>query len=35
MVAEGTPEKVVRIKKSYTGQALRAALNGHRERKPA
>ncbi|MEN3335330.1 MAG: excinuclease subunit [Blastocatellia bacterium] len=35
IVAEGTPEDVVRIKKSYTGQALRAALNGHRERKPA
>jgi excinuclease ABC subunit A len=35
IVAEGTPEEVMRIKKSYTGQALRVALNGHRERKPA
>ena len=35
VVAEGTPEEVARIKKSYTGQALRAAFNGHRERKPA
>jgi excinuclease ABC subunit A len=35
IVAEGTPEDVVRIKKSYTGQALRAALNGHRAGKPA
>jgi excinuclease ABC subunit A len=35
IVAEGTPEEVVRIKKSYTGQALRAALNGHRAGKPA
>jgi excinuclease UvrABC ATPase subunit len=35
MVAECTPEDVVRIKKSYTGQALRAALNGHRAGKPA
>ncbi|MFL6216312.1 MAG: excinuclease ABC subunit UvrA [Blastocatellia bacterium] len=35
LVAEGTPEEVARVKKSYTGQALRAAFNGHRERKPA
>jgi excinuclease ABC subunit A len=35
IVAEGTPEDVARVKKSYTGQALRAAFNGHRERKPA
>ncbi|HKQ06094.1 MAG TPA: excinuclease ABC subunit UvrA [Blastocatellia bacterium] len=35
VVAEGAPEEVARIKKSYTGQALRAALNGHSTRKPA
>jgi excinuclease ABC subunit A len=35
VVAEGTPEEVARVKKSYTGQALRPALNGHRERKSA
>jgi excinuclease ABC subunit A len=29
IVAEGTPEQVAKNKKSYTGQALRAALNGH------
>jgi excinuclease ABC subunit A len=28
IVAEGTPETVVKNKKSYTGQALRAVLNG-------
>jgi excinuclease ABC subunit A len=31
IVTEGTPEEVARCKKSYTGQALRAALNGHRK----
>ncbi len=35
VVAEGTPEVVARCKKSYTGQALRPLLNGHRERKSA
>jgi len=35
IVAEGTPEEVVRCKKSYTGQALRTALNGHRAGKLA
>jgi len=35
VVAEGAPEEVARIKKSYTGQALRTALNGHSTRKPA
>jgi excinuclease ABC subunit A len=29
IVAEGTPENVVKNKKSYTGQALRAVLNGN------
>ncbi|HZS07952.1 MAG TPA: excinuclease ABC subunit UvrA [Blastocatellia bacterium] len=29
IVAEGTPEAVVRNKKSFTGRALRAALNGN------
>ncbi len=29
VVAEGTPEAVAKTKKSYTGQALRAVLNGH------
>jgi excinuclease ABC subunit A len=28
IVAEGTPEQVARVKKSYTGQALAAVLNG-------
>jgi excinuclease ABC subunit A len=30
VVAEGTPEDVARTKRSYTGQALRPLLNGHR-----
>jgi len=29
IVAQGTPEQVSRIKKSYTGQTLARALNGH------
>ncbi len=29
IVAKGTPEAVAKIKKSYTGQALRAVLNGN------
>jgi len=29
VVAEGTPEAVVKIKKSYTGRALKAVLNGN------
>jgi excinuclease ABC subunit A len=29
IVAEGTPEQVAKNKKSYTGQALRAVLNGN------
>ena len=29
IVAEGTPEQVAKNKKSYTGQALRALLNGN------
>jgi excinuclease ABC subunit A len=28
IVAEGTPEQVARVKKSFTGQALAAVLNG-------
>jgi excinuclease ABC subunit A len=35
IVAEGTPEDVARSKRSYTGQALRPLLNGHRVRKSA
>jgi excinuclease ABC subunit A len=35
VVAEGTPEDVARCRKSYTGQALRTVLNGHRQRKSA
>jgi excinuclease ABC subunit A len=35
VVAEGSPETVARCRRSYTGQALRTALNGHRQRKPA
>ena len=27
VVAKGTPEEVARVRKSYTGQALKAALN--------
>ncbi|HVF87205.1 MAG TPA: excinuclease ABC subunit UvrA [Pyrinomonadaceae bacterium] len=29
VVASGTPEEVARVKRSYTGQALRPLLNGH------
>jgi excinuclease ABC subunit A len=29
VVAEGTPEEVAKNKKSFTGQALKAVLNGH------
>jgi excinuclease ABC subunit A len=32
VVAEGTPEDIARSKRSYTGQALRPLLNGHRSR---
>ncbi len=35
VVAEGTPEDVARAKRSYTGQALRPLLNGHRHRRSA
>ncbi|HYP29795.1 MAG TPA: excinuclease ABC subunit UvrA [Blastocatellia bacterium] len=35
IVAEGTPEDVARCRRSYTGQALRPVLNGHRPRKSA
>jgi excinuclease ABC subunit A len=35
VVAEGTPEEIARTKRSYTGQALRPLLNGHRQRKSA
>jgi len=31
VVACGTPEEVARVKKSYTGQALKPLLNGHTE----
>jgi excinuclease ABC subunit A len=31
IVAEGTPEEVARCRKSYTGQALRPLVNGHRK----
>ena len=27
IVATGTPEEIVRVRKSYTGQALKAVLN--------
>jgi excinuclease ABC subunit A len=33
IVAEGTPEDVARSRRSYTGQALRTVLNGHRRAK--
>jgi len=32
VVAEGTPEDVARARRSYTGQALRPLLNGHRSK---
>jgi excinuclease ABC subunit A len=32
VVAEGTPEDVARSKRSYTGQALRPLLNGHKQK---
>ena len=32
VVAEGTPEEVARSKRSYTGQALRPLLNGHKQK---
>jgi excinuclease ABC subunit A len=35
VVAEGTPEDVARVKRSYTGQALRPLLNGSRHRRSA
>ncbi|HET8678425.1 MAG TPA: excinuclease ABC subunit UvrA [Blastocatellia bacterium] len=35
VVAEGSPETVARCRRSYTGQALRAALNGRGGRKSA
>ena len=31
IVAQGTPEEVARVKKSYTGQALAPMLNGVKE----
>jgi excinuclease ABC subunit A len=34
VVAEGTPEDVARSKRSYTGQALRPLLNGHKRKSP-
>jgi excinuclease ABC subunit A len=35
VVAEGTPEDIARSRRSYTGQALRPLLNGHRHRLPS
>ncbi len=32
IIAEGTPEQIAKNKKSYTGQALKAVLNGNAER---
>ena len=32
VVAEGTPEDIARSRRSYTGQALKPLLNGHRSR---
>jgi excinuclease ABC subunit A len=32
VVAEGTPEDIARSKRSYTGQALRPLLNGHKHK---
>jgi excinuclease ABC subunit A len=33
VVVEGSPEEVARCRRSYTGQALRGVLNGHRKKK--
>jgi len=35
IVAQGTPEQVARVKKSYTGQALTAYFNGSGKNGPA
>jgi excinuclease ABC subunit A len=35
IVAEGTPENVARVRRSFTGQALKSLLNGHLKRKSA
>jgi excinuclease ABC subunit A len=32
VVVEGSPEEVARCRKSYTGQALRGVLNGHKKK---
>ncbi|HXG83233.1 MAG TPA: excinuclease ABC subunit UvrA, partial [Pyrinomonadaceae bacterium] len=32
VVATGTPEEVAKVKKSYTGQALKSLLNGYRKK---
>ena len=34
IVAQGTPEQVARVKKSYTGQALAEALTRSTQRRP-
>ena len=35
VIAEGTPEQVVQVERSYTGQFLRPALAGHEAKQPA
>jgi len=35
LVAQGTPEQVARVKKSYTGQALAHFFNGNGARRKA
>jgi len=35
VIAEGTPEEIVRVKASHTGQYLGRVLAGHRQRHPA
>jgi excinuclease ABC subunit A len=34
IVAEGTPEQIIKIKKSYTGQALSSVLKTKSKQKP-
>ena len=35
VIAEGTPERVARVEKSYTGQYLRPILVGHEALQPS
>jgi excinuclease ABC subunit A len=35
IIAEGTPEQIVQVERSYTGQFLRPVLAGHEAKQPA